>query len=183
VCPRGQSCSTSKPQQKNENKRYENSAVKKIELQLANVVCFPTRRGRVSAFSVSPRCSRGYPGTDGDYLGGNTPEGQNALLSLTTGGFNTVVGYFSLRSDMTGSFNTAVGAGMLLANTADGNTATGAGALLSNTGANNTANGAFALFNNTGDNNTATGDGALEHNTTGGPIRQTASSRSLKPDG
>ena len=56
------------------------------------------------------------PAPDGGYPGGNTAEGQAALLSLTTGGFNTAVGFLSLRSDTTGSFNTAIGAGALLAN-------------------------------------------------------------------
>src|SRR4029077_14231188 len=88
-----------------------------------------------NAFGVVPPPDAGYPG-------GNTAEGQAALLSLTTGGFNTAVGFFSLRSNTTGQLNTAVGAGTLLANTADENTATGAGALLSNTtGSSNTANG------------------------------------------
>jgi hypothetical protein len=96
-------------------------------------------------------------------------KGQAALLSLTTGGFNTAAGWLSLRSITTGSFNTAIGAGTLFANTADRNTATGAGALLSNTtGPFNTASGAFALFSNTeGSNNTAVGDSALFSNTTG----------------
>ena len=109
------------------------------------------------------------PAPDGGYPGGNTAEGQSALLSLTTGGFNTAVGLLSLRSNTTGSFNTAVGAGTLLANTADENTATGAGALVSNTtGFQNTANGAFALFSNTtGIGDTANGDRALFSNTEG----------------
>ena len=82
------------------------------------------------------------------YPGGNTAEGQNALLSLlAAGGFNTANGWLSLRAVTTGSFNTAVGAGTLLANTGDENTATGTAGLLSNTtGIQNTANGAFALF-------------------------------------
>jgi hypothetical protein len=107
------------------------------------------------------------PPPDGGYPGGNTAEGQSALLSLTSGGFNTAIGFLSVRSDATGSFNTAVGAGTLLANTADRNTATGAGALLSDTtGFSNTANGAFALFSNTaGSNNTAIGHDALINNT------------------
>jgi Chaperone of endosialidase len=109
------------------------------------------------------------PPPDGGYPGGNTAEGQAALLSLTNGGFNTAVGWLSLRSNVTTSFNTAIGAGALLANTADQNTATGAGALLSNTtGLVNTASGAFALFSNTeGSNNTAVGESALFSNTTG----------------
>jgi hypothetical protein len=109
------------------------------------------------------------PAPDGGYPSGNTAEGQTALLSLTTGGFNTAVGFLSLRSNTTNSFNTAIGAGTLLANTADENTATGAGALLSNTtGFRNTADGAFALFSNTtGVANTATGREALFTNTGG----------------
>ena len=108
------------------------------------------------------------PAPDGGYSGGNTAEGQNALLSLTTGTYNTAVGLFSLRSNTDGQFNTAIGAGALLVNTADNNTATGAGALLSDTtGEQNTANGAFALFNNTGPSNTAIGNVALFNNTTG----------------
>ncbi len=109
------------------------------------------------------------PPPDGGYSGGNTAEGQNALFSLTSGGYNAAVGWLSLRSDTTGSFNTAIGAGALLANTANENTATGAGALLSNSsGANNTANGAFALFSNTlGHDNTATGTSALQNNNNG----------------
>jgi hypothetical protein len=119
--------------------------------------------------ALLPKAEAVSPAPDGGYPGGNTAEGQTALLSLTTGGFNTAVGFLSLRSNTTGEFNTASGAGTLLANTANQNTATGAGALLSNTtGAGNTAIGAFALFRNTTSNlNTASGDGALFNNTTG----------------
>ena len=82
------------------------------------------------------------PPPDGGYPGGNTAEGQEALLSLTSGAYNTANGYLSLRSNTIGNFNTAIGAGALLNNTADQNTATGAAALLGNTtGSNNTANG------------------------------------------
>ena len=65
------------------------------------------------------------PPPDGGYPGGNTAEGQNALLSRTTGGFNTALGWFSLKSLTTGSYNTGVGAGTLVLNSADQNTATG----------------------------------------------------------
>ncbi len=110
------------------------------------------------------------PPPDGGYPGGNTAEGQSALLSLTTGVYNTAIGLYSLESNGTENFNTAIGAGTLLLNTADQNTAVGAGALLSNTtGADNTANGAFALFSNTeGILNTAVGNKALLNNADGG---------------
>jgi hypothetical protein len=119
--------------------------------------------------AAGPKAQAVSPAPDGGYPGGNTAEGQAALLSLTIGGFNTAVGLLSLRSNTTNSLNTAVGAGTLLANTADENTAVGAGALLSNTiGGGHAAYGAFALFSNTtGVANTAIGDRALFHNTTG----------------
>src|SRR5690242_4827301 len=96
----------------------------------------------LSFLALGPTGHAVSPAPDGGYPGGNTAEGQNALFSLSTGGYNTAVGYLSLRSDSTGSYNTALGAGALLANAGDQNTATGAGALLSNTtGGGNTANG------------------------------------------
>jgi len=115
------------------------------------------------------------PAPDGGYPGGNTAEGQSALLGLTTGTFNTAVGLFSVETLSTGNFNTGIGAGTLLSNTADQNTAIGAGALLSNsTGEGNTANGAFALFSNTtASGNTAVGSNALLNNTTGGTLNIT----------
>jgi hypothetical protein len=119
----------------------------------------------IGCIVLLPNLQAVAPAPDGGYPGGNTAEGQTALLSLTTGGFNTAAGFLSLRSNTTGSFNTAIGAGTLLANTADENTATGAGALLSNTtGTFNTANGVFALFSNTtGFGNTGIGFSALYH--------------------
>ena len=128
-------------------------------------------------FTIAPMADAVSPAPDGGYPGGNTAEGQQALLSLTTGTYNTAVGWFSLRNNTEGQFNTAIGAGALFANVGDPsvfrgvlNTATGAGALLNNnTGERNTANGAFALFyNTTGSENTANGGGALFNNTTGG---------------
>jgi len=109
------------------------------------------------------------PAPDGGYPGGNTAEGQTALLSLTTGTDNTAVGLLSLRSDTGGSYNTGIGAGALFATTTGAeNTATGFAALLSNMGSNNTANGAEALLNNMGgSDNTAVGYNALQSNTTG----------------
>jgi hypothetical protein len=121
----------------------------------------------LTCLELLPNVQAVVPAPDGGYPGGNTAEGQNALLSLTSGIYNTGVGIYSLLSMTDGDFCTGVGAGTLLVNTEDENTATGAGALLSNTiGFQNTANGTFALFNNTtGTHNTATGYEALFHNT------------------
>jgi hypothetical protein len=116
------------------------------------------------------------PPPDGGYPGGNTAEGDNALLNLTSGSYDTALGLRSLERNTEGNFNTAIGAGALLLNsTANENTAIGAGALLKNAapfisgGNGNTANGAFALFmNSTGSLNTAIGDRALFNTTSGG---------------
>ncbi len=151
----------------------------KIEITLSVLVIFP----------LLPMAQAVSPAPDGGYAGGNTAEGQNALLSLSSGTYNTAVGFLSLKSDTAGQFNTATGAGALLSNLGDSNsgagvenTATGAGALLSNTtGCCNTASGAFALFSNTnsaensafgnnahtGGGNTAIGSYCLISNTTG----------------
>src|SRR5581483_7703783 len=110
------------------------------------------------------------PAPDGGYPGGNTAEGDNALLSLSQNGtYNTAVGFLSLRGNTNGNFNTAIGAGALFSSTnAAENTATGTGALLNTAapfvsgGNRNTADGAFALlYNTTGSSNTAIGDRAL----------------------
>ena len=160
-----------------------------IQLKKASPVFLVT----LVCFGLLPTMQAVSPAPDGGYPGGNTAEGQAALLSLTTGSFNTAVGLLSLRSNTQGSFNTAIGAGTLVANNisnlvgpASKNTATGAGALFSNTvGYENTANGAFAAFGNTegfdntvngyfalfyntsGDDNTAIGSGALQNNISG----------------
>src|SRR5437764_13965575 len=86
----------------------------------------------LSCFAVIQKAQAVSPAPDGGYPGGNTAEGQSALLSRTTGGYNTAVGYLSLTSDTTGSFNTAVRAGTLVGTTGDNNTAAGAGALFRN---------------------------------------------------
>jgi Chaperone of endosialidase len=129
------------------------------------LLCVPTVIG---CFAISPMARAVVPPPDGGYPGGNTAEGQAALLGLSSGTFNTGLGFFSLLNNTTASFNTAVGAGTLASViTAQQNTATGAGALLNNTtGELNTANGAFALLSNTtGIQNVAVGASALSANT------------------
>ena len=119
-------------------------------------------------FAFFQRAEAVTPPPDGGYPGGNTAEGQSALLGLSTGIYNTAVGFLSLSGNTDESFNTAIGAGALISDTGSGNTATGAGALLTNIGVSNTANGAFALFQNIqGGNNTANGWEALFNNTNG----------------
>src|ERR671919_284584 len=62
---------------------------------------------------LAPKAQAVVPPPDGGYPGNNTAEGQNALLSLTSGVNNTAVGWFSLKSNRNGQLNTAVGAGGL----------------------------------------------------------------------
>jgi hypothetical protein len=139
-----------------------------MKTNIASLVLIPLLV--LNCFGSLPTSQAVTPPPDGGYPGGNTAEGQNALLNLSSGAYNTAVGFFSLTHDSIGGFNTAIGAGTLLANTANNNTATGAGALLSNTnGLFNTANGAFALLGNTtGSGNTAIGEEALRQNIDGG---------------
>jgi hypothetical protein len=128
------------------------------------------------------------PPPDGGYPGGNTAEGTQALLNLTSGISNTANGHQALYHNSIGSWDTATGYRALYSNidgrenTANGftalysnttgheNTATGYRALHQNTiGDFDTANGSQALFNNTtGDSNTAEGAYALFKNTIGG---------------
>src|SRR5436190_21918834 len=114
----------------------------------------------LACFALSPGVQAVSPPPDGGYPGGNTAEGNNALLNLTTGTFNTAVGLFSLALNTGGDSNTGVGASALRNNTSGNqNTAVGADALRNNTtGVTNTANGNAALQNNTtGHANTGVG--------------------------
>jgi hypothetical protein len=124
-----------------------------------------------------PKAQAIFPPPDGGYPGGNTAEGQEALLSLIDGTYNTAIGLFSLRANRDGNFNTAIGAGALLDNRAEENTAIGAAALLHTTsGSFNTATGSGALFGNfVGTNNTANGFQALASNTIGSSNTATGS--------
>jgi hypothetical protein len=76
----------------------------------------------IGCFALSPNARAVVPAPDGGYPGGNTAEGENALLSLTTGVVNTAVGLLSLNAVTTGSFNTGLGAGTLFNTTASGDT-------------------------------------------------------------
>jgi hypothetical protein len=68
---------------------------------------------------------------DGGYVGGNTAEGDTALLSLTVSSYNRAIGLFSPSNNTGGNFNTVIGAGAFLANISAENTGAGAGVTLS----------------------------------------------------
>jgi hypothetical protein len=146
-------------------------------LHLGNLISrSPLRRGfllvtlALCCVALSPMVQAVSPPPDGGYPNGNTAEGTNALLSLTSGSDNTANGGYALYFNTSGTGNTANGRYALYSNaTGFYNTADGDYALYSNTtGIYNTANGVGALQNNTtGNNNTANGVDALLKNTTG----------------
>ena len=119
--------------------------------------------------ALSPLARAVTPAPDGGYPNGNTAEGDNALLNLTTGSSNTAIGFDALFSNTSSFGNTASGFEALYNNNAELNTATGFVALFHNTsGSENTATGANTLGRNTtGNDNTATGAAALVNNTSG----------------
>src|SRR6266516_1938956 len=88
-----------------------------------------------ASFALSPGARAVSPAPDGGYPGGNTAEGQSALLRNTTGSGNTAVGNVALEIN-TGGENTALGNAALQDNTTgSGNTAVGNFALSANSGA------------------------------------------------
>ena len=85
-------------------------------------------------------------------ISSNISFGENALVSCTTGTFNTAFGSSSLSANTTGSYNTGIGAGSLTYNTI---------------GTQNFGIGSYALYyNTTGSYNTAIGVASLQNNTT-----------------
>jgi trimeric autotransporter adhesin len=124
----------------------------------------------LACLALLPAVRAVSPPPDGGYPNSTTAEGDLALFSLTTGGFNTAIGNSALNHNTTGKYNTATGASALMSNTVgDANTASGLDVLLNNTsGTANTAFGTSALgLNTTGFGNTANGFSALDANTTG----------------
>src|SRR5450432_3685905 len=96
-----------------------------------------------ASFALSPAARAVSPPPDGGYPNSNTAEGDNALLSLTTGFGNTALGFNALYSDVQAGGNTAIGIAALYFNNASNNTAIGGSTLTLNTsGDNNTAVGA-----------------------------------------
>jgi len=108
------------------------------------------------------------PPPDGGYPIRNTAEGEDALLSLTTGYNNTAVGFNALFANTTGFHNTAIGSHALLNNTKGvANTAIGLDAMKSTTiGKANVAFGVEALIDNIqGFRNIAIGTESLKKTT------------------
>jgi Chaperone of endosialidase len=121
-----------------------------------------------ACFALSPQARATCQ--DACLTNNNTRQGDDALVSLTSGIDNTAIGFEALFANTTGVENTATGHRALTFNTTGGgNTATGSWTLYFNTtGVINTATGDFALYNNTtGSLNTAAGVGALHDNEIG----------------
>lgn len=120
-------------------------------------------------FAFSPQLRAACDSPDPGCPGGSLAEGFDALLSNSSGIYNTGIGAYSMLSNTSGSLNTALGAGTLFSNVdAIEGTAVGAGALFVNNAANNTAVGAFAGFSNsTGTFNNAVGANSLLFNVDG----------------
>jgi hypothetical protein len=112
------------------------------------------------------------PEPDGGYPGGNTAEGDGALLRLTNGLQNAALGSGALRENTTGNYNTAAGINALSDNVSGvHNTAVGIDALLNSKGSHNLALGATAGENlRSGNGNVYIGSGIrgafAEDNTT-----------------
>src|SRR6266536_1401277 len=98
----------------------------------------------VLGFLLLPQVQAVVPAPDGGYPGGNTAEGDNALLNVNTaiGINNTAMGANALRDTTTGSYNVGIGSGALASNTA---------------GYQNMAIGTEALTNNNANFNMAVG--------------------------
>jgi hypothetical protein len=119
----------------------------------------------LACFGLLPKAQAQEPEAPEDILVfGNTFYGDGALVSLTTGVWDTAFGFQALNHTTTGHNNTGTGLRALFSNI-NGNWNTGHGvyALYRNVnGLFNSAHGAYTLSNNvSGDFNTATGYGVL----------------------
>ncbi len=139
----------------------------------------------LGCFALSPEA--GATCQDACLTNNNTVQGDDALISLTTGTDNTANGSSALFNNTIGIENTATGSHALYYNTTGNynvahgdyalysnttgidNDAFGSGTMLSNTtGSKNSAIGDVALYRNTtGNNNAASGANALQENTIG----------------
>ena len=123
-----------------ERKNYMNPLIvkRKTPLFVVALACF--------VLSSTAQALLPPPPPDGGYPNGNTAEGDNALLNLTSGSQNTALGFSALGNNTTGSRNTATGFDALVLNTGGlDNTAIGYEALFSNsTASQNTSRRLFA---------------------------------------
>src|SRR4029453_14532787 len=67
----------------------------------------------LACFALLQNAQAVVPPPDGGYANQNTAEGQDALLSLTTGTDNTAIGFDALNANTTGGVNTAIGSNAL----------------------------------------------------------------------
>jgi hypothetical protein len=123
----------------------------------------------LACFGLLPKAQAQEPDAPDSILTfGNTFFGDGALVSLTTGVWDTALGFEALNHNTTGHSNTGTGLRALFSNI-NGNLNTGHGvhALRGNVnGLFNSAHGAYTLSNNvSGLRNTATGYGVLWGNT------------------
>jgi hypothetical protein len=122
----------------------------------------------LACFALSPQARATCQ--DACLTNDNTVQGDDALISLTSGTDNTATGSSALFNNTIGIENTATGSHALYYNTTGNyNVAHGDYALWSNTtGIDNDAFGSGTMaFNTTGSKNSAIGDVALYRNTTG----------------
>ena len=94
--------------------RRRQTRIGKINMKLQNLIQMLIG---IVCIGLLPGAQAVVPAPDGGYPGGNTAEGQNALLSLTSGIYNTAVGFSSLKSNTIGNVNTAIGVNALSLNT------------------------------------------------------------------
>jgi hypothetical protein len=111
----------------------------------------------LACFGLLPTAQAVTPAPDGGYANGNTAEGTQALLNITTGAWNTAIGSQAMFGTTTGSSSAAVGFRALKNNNGDYNTAVGSQALLNDT----TGEGNIGIGGNAGVNIT-TGDDNID---------------------
>src|SRR5437016_4190161 len=91
---------------------------------ITNIICPAVALFAFACFALAPQARAVCQ--DGCLTNNNTAQGDDALISITTGINNTALGFNALLSNTDGNFNTATGTGALLQNTSgSANTANG----------------------------------------------------------
>ena len=123
----------------------------------------------LACFALVQNTQAVSPPPDGGYPGATTAEGDNALLSLTSGLANTAVGNGALRDTTTGGFNVAVGSRALASNiTGSFNMAIERRRSPTTTPTSTWPLVSSGFMNTTGNHLTGIGAAALRNNTTAG---------------